>query len=287
MFELLWPAPPPPSPPPPLSWPEHLHSAASSQPLSVWLYSAALLLLLVWPLILRKRPQKTRAAPLPVAQSRRSEPPKPIRKDGEWPRVELSELDPTLRMAWQQLCVAAAAATGPEDATQDDTGSVYGPVQPIEEYDTLRALKARRLNLPRTIEWLHAHRRWWSETQPRQKRFVMQGDPGVQVMFGSGMARWFALDKKGTPYFYADLQCWAPHLVACGDHTNFTISGLELMREAGRLFCPGAPEYGAVIDLRCWAMWHANYIFYILDFFLMFLEHYPQCAHRTYLPDQA
>ena len=45
----------------------------------------------------------------------------------------------------------------------------------------------------------------------------------------------------------------------------------------------GAPEYGAVIDIRHWAMWHANYIFYILDFFLMFLEHYPQYAppHQT------
>ena len=35
-----------------------------------------------------------------------------------------------------------------------------------------------------------------------------------------------------------------------------------------------------MIDIRHWAMWHANYIFYILDFFLMFLEHYPQCVHR-------
>ena len=38
-----------------------------------------------------------------------------------------------------------------------------------------------------------------------------------------------------------------------------------------------------MIDIRHWAMWHANYIFYILDFFLMFLEHYPQYAppHQT------
>ena len=35
-----------------------------------------------------------------------------------------------------------------------------------------------------------------------------------------------------------------------------------------------------MIDIRHWAMWHANYIFYILDFFLMFIEHYPQCARR-------
>ena len=35
-----------------------------------------------------------------------------------------------------------------------------------------------------------------------------------------------------------------------------------------------------MIDIRHWAMWHANYIFYILDFFLMFIEHYPQYARR-------
>ena len=46
---------------------------------------------------------------------------------------------------------------------------------------------------------------------------------------------------------------------------------------------PGAPEYGALIDIRHWAMWHASYLFYILDFLLMFLEHYPQSAphHRA------
>ena len=55
--------------------------------------------------------------------------------------------------------------------------------------------------------------------------------------------------------------------ISCADHTNFTICGLELMREAGRLFCPGEPVYGAVIDIRRWALWHANYIFYILDFY--------------------
>ena len=235
-----------PQSPLPLSWPEVLYSAFTAQPLSVWLLlllNYCLLLLLLWPLIPRKRRVKSvPQAPFPVALTKRSAPPKPIRKNGEWPRVELSELDPTLRKAWQQLC-AAAAATVPEGATQDAAGSVYGPVQPIEQYDTLRALKARRLNLPRTLEWLHGHRRWWRENQPRQKRFCMQGDPGVQVCFGSGMARWFALDKQGTPYFYTDLQCWAPHLVSCADHTNFAISGLELMREAGRQFCPGAPEH--------------------------------------------
>ena len=279
----------PPSAPLLLSWPELFYSAFDAQPLSVQLFlllNSTLLLLLLRPLIPRLIPRKRRVkrarqAPFPIALTKRSAPPKLIRKDGEWSQVDLSELDPTLGKAWQQLCAAAAAATAPEDAAPEDAaGSIYGPVQPIEEYDTLRALKARRLNLPRTLEWLHGHRRWWRENQPRQKRFCMQGDPGVQVCFGSGMARWFALNKQGIPYFYTDLQCWAPHLVSCADHTNFAISGLELMREAGRQFCPGAPEHGALIDIRHWAMWHANYIFYILDFFLMFLEHYPQCVHR-------
>jgi len=243
-----------------LSWPELFYSAFDDQPWSVrllLLLNSTLLLLLLRPriprLMLRKRPVKrARQAPFPIAQTKRSAPPKLIRKDGEWPRVELSELDPALCKAWQQLCAAAAAATAPEDANPEDAaGSIYGPVQPIEELDTLRALKARRLNLPRTLEWLHGHRRWWRENQPRQKRFCMQGDPGVQVCFGSGMARWFALDKQGTPYFYTDLQCWAPHLVSCADHTNFAISGLELMREAGRQFCPGAPEHSNTQGWSC------------------------------------
>ena len=243
-----------------LSWPELFYSAFDDQPWSVrllLLLNSTLLLLLLRPriprLMLRKRPVKrARQAPFSIAQTKRSAPPKLIRKDGEWPRVELSELDPALCKAWQQLCAAAAAATAPEDANPEDAaGSIYGPVQPIEELDTLRALKARRLNLPRTLEWLHGHRRWWRENQPRQKRFCMQGDPGVQVCFGSGMARWFALDKQGTPYFYTDLQCWAPHLVSCADHTNFAISGLELMREAGRQFCPGAPEHSNTQGWSC------------------------------------
>ena len=241
----------PPSAPLPLSWTELFDAQPLSVRLLLWLNSTLLLLLLLRPLILllrliprgrSKAAKRAPQAPVAIALSRRSAPPKPIRKDGEWPRVEPSELDPALCKAWQQLCAAAAAATAPEDATPEDA-AIYGPVQPIEEYDTLRALKARRLNLPRTLEWLHGHRRWWRENQPRQKRFCMQGDPGVQVCLGSGMARWFALDKRGTPYFYTDLQCWAPHLVSCADHTNFAIAGLELMREAGRQFCPGAPEH--------------------------------------------
>ena len=248
-----------PSTPLPLSWTELFDAQPLSVRLLLLLNSTLLLLLLLrpWILLLRLIPRKRRRpakraphAPVAIALSRRSEPPKPIRKDGEWPRVEPSELDPALCKAWQQLCAAAAAATAPEDATPEDA-AIYGPVQPIEEYDTLRALKARRLNLPRTLEWLHGHRRWWRENQPRQKRFCMQGDPGVQVCLGSGMARWFALDKRGTPYFYTDLQCWAPHLVSCADHTNFAITGLELMREAGRQFCPGAPEHLNTHGCRC------------------------------------
>ena len=147
-----------PSTPLPLSWTELFDAQPLSVRLLLLLNSTLLLLLLLRPWILllrliprkRRRPAK-RAPHAPVATlSRRSAPPKLIRKDGEWPRVEPSELDPALCKAWQQLCAAAAAATAPEDATPEDA-AIYGPVQPIEEYDTLRALKARRLKARRLV----------------------------------------------------------------------------------------------------------------------------------------
>ena len=117
---------------------------------------------------------------MPLAVAKRAPPPKPIRKEGEWQRVELSKLDPALRTAFQQLCAAAATATA---TTKGEDASICGPVQPMEEYDVLRALKARKLNLPRTLERLHSHRQWWKENQPREKRLIMQGDAGVVVRF--------------------------------------------------------------------------------------------------------
>lgn len=187
----------------------------------------------------------------------------PIRKDGEWQRVNLQELDAPVRKAFLEVHETAQLA-------------------PIEEYDTLRALQSYGLHVQRTLEWLERHRIWWEEVQPRDKqRFMIE--PGVKVQAATGMARWLGLDRHGIGFFYADLERWAPHLSSVDAHTKFTISGLEMMREAARQFTPGPPVYAAIIDIRCWALWHVTYVRHIVAFVKMFVEHYPRCVDRIYL----
>ena len=97
---LLPKAPPPQHAPPQCAHPfsacaqleqlTQLYGYACAQPWSVWLCSAVAALFVLNLLTPRKKQAVRTAMPLAVAE--RAPPPKPIRKEGEWQRVELSKL---------------------------------------------------------------------------------------------------------------------------------------------------------------------------------------------------